>query len=221
MTKNKISILRFISQIFYLTLFLSGLLTSNYVMLFILISAILVGPIFCGWMCFVGLYQDIARYLGSILIKEPIEISSRLHVVLKYFRYLVLLGSIYLGGVFLFPSQAWGGFSRLIKGHFEVNIIFYFLIALGIISLFTKRFFCRYLCTFGAKLGLYSLLRPVTINRLDSCISCGACTKECLMNIAVDKANSLASPNCINCLKCLEICPNKSLKIGLRKYLKP
>lgn len=219
--RNKISILRFTSQIAYLCIFIAGILSPNYVMLFITISAILLGPIFCGWMCFLGLYQDIMRYLGKFIKKEPIEPPQKAHGILKFSRYIFLAGSLTIGGAFLFPPHVWGTWAGLIKGHIEINTAFYFLILLGVFSLFTKRFFCRYLCTFGAKLGLYSLLRPITISRNESCISCKLCSKECPMHIQVDKTNSLASPNCINCLKCIEYCPKDSLSIKGRNYLKP
>lgn len=218
---NKISILRFISQLLYLTLFVASILSKNFVFMFITITAILLGPLFCGWMCFVGFYQDCLRYIGQFIKKDPVEIDEKFHKYLKYLRYVILLGALTLGGLFLFPGKAWHNFSLLIKGHIVIDATLYFLIALGILSLFTKRFFCRYCCTFGAKLGLYSLLRLITINRKSSCISCKRCSKACPMHIQVDKINSLVNPNCINCLKCVEICPNKSLKIGIRNYLKP
>lgn len=219
--KNKISILRFLSQLLYLSLFIASVLSKNIVLMFITITAILLGPIFCGWMCFLGFYQDSLRYLGSFIKKEPLEINEKLHNILKYSRYIILLGTIIIGGLFLFPGKVWFNFSQLIKGHAVIDATLYFLIALGILSLFTRRFFCRYCCTFGAKLGLYSLLRPITINKDDSCISCKLCSKECPMHIEVDKINSLANLNCINCLKCIECCPKNSLKLGVRNYFKP
>ena len=218
---KKISIFRVIAQLIYLNIFIAGVLSRNYVMLFITATAILLGPIFCGWMCFVGLYQDICRYLGALVKKEPIEINKKIHRWLKYSRYFILVGSLTIGGLFLFPGKAWGNFAAILQGHGKINATFYFLIILGFASLFTRRFFCRYLCTFGAKLGLFALARPITINKKDTCVSCKCCSKECLMNINVDKINSLANPNCINCLKCVEACPNNSLKIGLRNYFKP
>lgn len=219
--KNKISILRFLCQLLYLSIFIISILSKNLVFMFITITAIFIGPVFCGWMCFVGFYQDCLRYIGKFIKKEPFEIDEKFHKYLKFSRYILLIGVLTVGGLFLFPGRVWHNFSQLVKGHAVIDVTLYFLIALGILSLFTNRFFCRYFCTFGAKLGLYSLLRPITINRDDTCISCKLCSKECPMHIQVDKINSLVNPNCINCLKCVECCPKKNLKIGLRNYLKP
>lgn len=221
MNTKKISILRFTTQIVYLIIFIAGIISHNYLMLFITLTAFFLGPIFCGWMCFVGLYQDICRYVGKFLKIKSIDFGEKAHNYLKYSRYLILIGTIAIGGLFLFPSKVWNSLAGILKGHASIDIAFYSLIIFGIISLFSQRFFCRYLCTFGAKLGLYSLLRPITINRKETCISCNKCSKECPMHIKVSKINSLVNPNCINCLKCIEICPNKSLKIGLRNYFKP
>lgn len=219
--KNKISILRFLTQLIYLALFIASIISKNLLFMFITITAILFGPIFCGWMCFVGLYQDILRYIGQFIRKDPIELDDKLHKYLKYSRYVILIGALTLGGAFLFFGKAWYNFSLLLKGHPVIDATLYFLLLLGVLSLFTRRFFCRYCCAFGAKLGLYSLLRIITVNRDESCISCKLCKNECPMHIEVDKINSLANPNCINCLKCVECCPKKSLKIGLRNYFKP
>lgn len=221
MSRKKLSLLRFTIQILYVGVFLAGIISHNYVMLFVTITAILFGPIFCGWMCFMGLYQDVCRYVGSLIKKDPIEIPDKVHSVLLYSRYLIFVGALTIGGFFLFPGEVRGTTVDILKGHSILNLTFYCFIFFGILSLFTKRFFCRYFCIFGAKLGLFSLLRPITINRKDSCVSCKLCSKVCPMHINVDKGNSLVNPNCINCLKCVESCPNGSLKVGLRNYLKP
>ena len=219
--RNKISKIRIVVQLSYLCVFLAAILSHNIVFWFITITAFLCGPIFCGWMCFLGTYQDALRNLGKIIYKKPIELSDKVHNSLKYSRFILFAGTLTIGGWFLLPGKTWHDFSSLLKGGHIVGITLYFIIALGIASIFSRRIFCRYFCTFGAKLGLFSLFRAVTINRNDSCISCGKCHKECLMGIEVDKINSLVNPNCINCLKCVEVCPKNSLNIGIRNYLKP
>lgn len=218
---KKIQVLRFFSRLIYLAIFITGILSKNLIMIFISVTAVLLGPIFCGWMCYTGFYQDIARYIGSFIKKEPLDFSKKTHKKLRYLRYIGLFAGLILGGIFLFPEKIGHSLALLLKGHAVFNLAFYFLIALGILSLFTSRFFCRYCCPFGAKLGLYSLLRPITINRKETCTHCGSCTKACPMGIEVDKINSMANPNCINCLNCVENCPQRSLKMGFRNYLKP
>lgn len=221
LSRKRISEVRVLTQLAYLGIFIAGILSHNIVFWFITITAVLCGPLFCGWMCFLGSYQDALRNIGKFIKKEPIEPNEKVHNVLKYSRFILFACVIVFGGIFLFSGNVWHEFSMLIKGKGQVDAALYFLVALGVLSLFSRRIFCRYFCTFGAKLGLFSLLKPITINRDGSCISCKKCSKECLMGIKVEKINSLVNPNCINCLKCVEVCPKNSLKIGVRNYLKP
>ncbi len=50
------------------------------------------------------------------------------------------------------------------------------LIVIGLLSMFFKNFLCRYLCPYGALLGLFSVASPVAIRRnLHKCAACGKC----------------------------------------------
>ena len=54
------------------------------------------------------------------------------------------------------------------------------LMALGALSLLYKNFWCRYLCPYGALLGLLSRFSPFKVRRNEEkCIHCHACTKHC------------------------------------------
>lgn len=85
-----------------------------------------------------------------------------------------------------------------------------FLLALLAISAVVKNFWCRYLCPYGALLGLISFLSPVTVTRNASlCTGCGACTRVCPNRIDVARATSVASPECSACLTCVNACPKR------------
>ncbi|MBD5701434.1 4Fe-4S binding protein, partial [Citrobacter freundii] len=67
---------------------------------------------------------------------------------------------------------------------------------------------CRYLCPYGALLGLFSLFSPFKIRRnADSCIDCGKCAKNCPSNIPVDRLIQVRTVECTGCMTCVESCP--------------
>ena len=95
-----------------------------------------------------------------------------------------------------------------------------------LLSLFVKHFWCRYLCPYGALLGLLSLLSPWKVTRdKDLCINCKRCDKVCANQIKVSEGKTIHSPECYGCLDCIAACPQKGaleLKtFGKLKPLKP
>jgi ferredoxin len=82
------------------------------------------------------------------------------------------------------------------------------IIILFVLSIFLRGFWCRYLCPYGALLGLTSLFGPARIRRsAKSCIDCGTCARVCPAFIKVDKVTSVISDECSGCLDCVDACP--------------
>ena len=82
------------------------------------------------------------------------------------------------------------------------------LLILGGLSLFYKNFWCRYLCPYGALLGLASMTSPFKIRRDPlACTGCRRCTTACPSRLEVHTCLSIASPECTGCLTCVEHCP--------------
>ena len=80
------------------------------------------------------------------------------------------------------------------------------LVVLGLtlgLSLLVERPWCKYACPYGAVLGLFNLVRIFKIRRVEStCISCGACSRDCPMNIPVMSQHKVRDHQCITCMEC-------------------
>lgn len=178
----------------------------------IFIAPFLIGAISCGWVCPAGLVQDV------VFIKRfGFEISPKWHKILRVLRYIFL--GLWLTGVFTIPTIIQHNIGGLSKGQLAFTLVGWLGISCVVVSIFINRFFCRYLCPYGAFAGIKSILRPITINRdIKLCINCKNCDKVCPMKICMSESDSSFSPNCINCFKCIENCPKKALYFGARNY---
>jgi polyferredoxin len=94
-----------------------------------------------------------------------------------------------------------------------------------LLSVVVKNAWCRYLCPYGALMGLTALLSPLGIRRnADACIDCGKCASACPAALPVDRLARVASAECTNCLLCVTACPAAGaldLVAGRRRRLQP
>jgi len=85
------------------------------------------------------------------------------------------------------------------------------MVVIGILAVFAlviKSAWCRFLCPYGALLGLLALLSPVGIQRnKHSCITCEKCNEACPAAIPVATKGRITSPECIGCGECSASCP--------------
>jgi polyferredoxin len=95
------------------------------------------------------------------------------------------------------------------------------LSVLVVASVAVKNPWCRYLCPYGAMMGLVALVSPARITRnADACIDCAKCAKACPAGLPVDTLASIRSAECTACLSCVAACPAVGaldLTIGLRR----
>jgi polyferredoxin len=85
------------------------------------------------------------------------------------------------------------------------------LIVVGVLvisSMLVQNAWCRFLCPYGALLGIASWLSPTRIRRdTEACIDCGKCTKACPSALRVDQLVTIKSAECTGCLECVAVCP--------------
>ena len=85
------------------------------------------------------------------------------------------------------------------------------LIVLGelvLASVFLPNFWCRFLCPYGALLGLTSWFSPLRIRRCtETCIDCAKSAKAYPAALPVDNLVQIRSVECAGCLECVAVCP--------------
>ena len=72
------------------------------------------------------------------------------------------------------------------------------------------------MCPLGAVFAIISKIGIVKINKpKGECGKCRACTMNCSMGLQLYKVNGVRGGDCINCLKCTDICPRSNANINI------
>jgi polyferredoxin len=182
-----------------------------------LMMSLLVKKSFCSWLCPVGTASEYLWKAGSRLFGRNLRLHKWVDIPLRGVKYLLL-------GFFLFvigamSAEALQSFMYTPYGLVaDVKMLNFFrdigetaAIVIGLLvvgSMFVRNFWCRYLCPYGALMGLVSLLSPVKIRRdQDACIDCGKCARACPAGLAVDQLIQIRSAECTACMACVAACP--------------
>lgn len=187
---------------------------------------------FCSWLCPVGTVSEYLWKLGRATFHRNFQLPRWADIALRSLKYLVLSFFVYA-----VASMSAGAIAEFLGSPYalvvDVRMLNFFrylgtttaLVILGMViaSIFIQNFWCRYLCPYGAFLGLVSLFSPARITRnLSTCIDCAKCAKACPSALPVDKLIQIRSAECTGCLECVAVCPAKdaltmSVPAGLRK----
>jgi len=172
---------------------------------------------FCSWLCPVGTLSEYLWRAGKKLLRCNFQLPRWLDLPLRGLKYLLL--GFFVWAVSTMPAAAIAAFMQSPYGVIaDVKMLNFFrhigetgLIVLGVLvgaSVLVQNFWCRYLCPYGALLGLTSLFSPVRVRRnAAACIDCAKCAKACPSALAVDKLVSIKSAECTGCMECVAVCP--------------
>lgn len=213
---------------------------------FLALSAftIVFGRFFCGRACAFGTYGDMLYYLAKLIVgklhrKLP-GVPHSAASVLRYGKYAVLVLVCLLCIVgrsdIVASASPWTAFSNLRTGNISLESTLdiaglTLFIILSLFMMFTERFFCRFLCPFGAVFSLLPVL-PFSAPARDrsKCLGgCKACKSVCPASLdlpyhPVSKADSYSDAErdyairmgeCFQCGKCAHVCPRTNAGCGL------
>ena len=184
----------------------------------IVLMSLVVGKSFCSWLCPVGFLSELIGDFGQKIFKKKIKLPKFLDYPLRTLKYL-MLGFLFYSVFFLMSTLAVKSFldspynlvSDIKMYYFFADISGFSLIVitfLFLLSIPVRNFWCRYLCPYGALLGILNFLSPTKIKRNPvSCTDCGLCNKACPSFIKVDKVKTVLSDECTSCFNCIDACP--------------
>ncbi|MDD2581620.1 MAG: 4Fe-4S binding protein [Desulfuromonadaceae bacterium] len=183
----------------------------------VVLVSLLLRRSFCSWICPVAVISECSWKGGFSLLRRIWRLPAWLDAALRGLKYLLMAFFIY----FIAVAMSSDALSSFIQSDYhmisDVRLMNFFLhmspLALGIVlalvalSVVLRNPFCRYLCPYGALLGLVAMFFPMRVTRnSERCVSCGVCSQVCPTYIDVMHLTSVASPECIACWRCISHC---------------
>lgn len=193
--------------------------------IFIAITSVIWGRgIFCGWVCPYGAMTELLNKLAVKLRIPQIDIPQGRQ---KYVRYFILAALV---PVFLTDAVLGEQLAEIepFKSTFFVRVWTreaFFIVWWGvllILSVFTFRPFCRFLCPLGAGLALFGSARISGPRRRQFCSSCQICARNCEPK-AIRPDGTIDPRECLSCMDCEATYRNENVcppLIGIDKLLR-
>lgn len=201
---------------------------ATIILVAIIAVSLLLKKSFCSWICPVGTASEALARLGRRLFRRNFRLWKWLDLPLRALKYLLLFFFVY--SMAKMGAQAMhffvnGPYNRMA----DVKMYLFFaqitplaltvIAALALASVLIEKFWCRYLCPYGALLGIAGLLSPLRVTRVKaSCIDCELCTRACPAKIQIHRVGAsrpgaaigqVWSDECTTCMQCIDSCPVK------------
>jgi transcriptional regulator of nitric oxide reductase len=165
---------------------------------------------FCGWLCPFGALQEATGKLAQWLKLPQLRIRTRTDARLKLIKYGLL--AVIVASTLVAPDLT-DGLVELEPFKTAITLNFRrawphvaYAVGLLLLGMFVYKFFCRYLCPFGAALALLGRFRILAwIPRRSECgTPCQSCRHRCDYQ-AITPAGTIRYDECFQCMDCVVI----------------
>lgn len=209
-----------------LQIFLTGHVLESEVIIgaaLVLAVYLLLGRIWCSWICPINMVTDLAGWL-----RNKLGISNMV-TLKRNTRYAVLMLTLVLSVLTGVAAFEWVSPISMMHRGIIFGLGFGWTAILGIFLLdllILKHGWCGHICPLGA---FYSLTGKAAQLRIafdtPTCTHCGECAKVCpepqVLNLKkASEAWMVASGECTNCGRCIAVCPEDTLKFNFRQSIK-
>lgn len=196
----------------------------------ILLAAVLVPRGFCGYICPLGTLIDLFDWAIAGRVKRFNVPEGGWWVHIKYYLlagtlicsvfgvlvsgYVAAIPVITRGFLFLFEplqtasARGWHNVPPMNAGHFVSLGLFFAVLALGFLK---PRFWCKYVCPSGAVFSIGNLFRVSERKVENTCINCNKCVEICPFD-AIKPDFTTRTTDCTLCQTCGGVCPTHAIK---------
>jgi ferredoxin-type protein NapH len=200
----------------------------------VLLSLVLLGRVFCAWICPAGLLHKLVRGKETLALNYHEE-PKPTNWWAAYSSYAVLAGVVIASIALKFPifclfcpiGLLFGALYAGIRifAHDPPGLELVLFPAILVLELVVLRSWCRTICPLGALFSIIGSLNRTLVPAVkqDKCfitkgINCKACQRVCPEGIDVTHIGKRLAPNsCTKCLECYQRCPQGAIGIALFK----
>jgi ferredoxin-type protein NapH len=183
------------------------------------------GRTFCSWVCPYHLLAELAEKVHLRLAARGLVKDHQLHRGVRTLLYVVFAALAFGSGYTVFEViSPVGILSRGFTYGATLALLWVaFLLLIEIV--YSRRFWCRYICPIGMTYGFVGAFSPVRIvYTLNNCLHEGKCRDVCMVPHVLemtkigyaDDVRIDIGADCTRCGMCVEVCPTKALAFDIR-----
>jgi len=175
---------------------------------------------FCSHVCPIGLLSELLGRLGVRTVGRTLTPPRWLDRLLRSLKFLLLGFFVWAVWFTLKPGALEAFLESPYARVMDAKMWLFFaepsrltVSVLGVLvvgSVFVRDLWCRYLCPYGALVGMLGRLAPLKVTRdPEICTGCQGCTRACPARLEVHTMLRVASVECSGCQDCVAACPER------------